>query len=90
MDRALSAGDVPAFFAAARGALQQRLGAAWGIVPGAITLAEIERRVQGTQLGTFRGVFEADAARFGVGIQDQELAHWNDAVRHALAHPEGP
>ena len=90
MARAQSAGDASAFFAAARGALQQRLGAAWGMIPEAITLAEVERRVQGPQLDTLRGVFEADAARFGVGVQNQDLSHWNDAVRSVLAHPEVP
>jgi len=89
MHRAMSVGDVSAFFAAARGALQHRLGAAWGMVPEAITLAEIERRVQEPQLGTLRGVFEADAARFGVGLQNQDLVHWNDAVCRVLARPEG-
>ncbi len=88
MGGALAAGDASAFFAAARGALQQRLGALWGVVPEAITLVEIERRVKGPQLDTLRGVFEADAARFGVGAAQQDLAAWDKAVRRLLAHPE--
>lgn len=90
MDRALAAGDASAFFAAARGALQQRFGALWGIVPEAISLVEIERRMQGPQLETLRGIFEADAARFGVGAVQQDLAAWNKTVRRLLAHPEAP
>jgi hypothetical protein len=89
MNRALAAGDAPTYFAAARGALQQRLGALWGIVPEAITLAEIETRMTGSRLDTLRAVFEeADAARFGVGASGRDLARHDDAVRRILANPE--
>lgn len=88
LEAAFRAGDAPSFFAAARGALQQRLGALWGIVPEAITLVEIERRVRGPELATLRTVFEADAARFGPGATPRELAPCRDAVRRILTQPE--
>ncbi|HTQ02548.1 MAG TPA: BatD family protein [Polyangiaceae bacterium] len=87
-EAAFAAGDAPGFFAAARGALQQRLGARWGIVPEAITLVEIERRTSGADLATLRTVFEADAARFGPGATQQDLGACHDAVRRILAHSE--
>jgi hypothetical protein len=45
MERALHASDVPAFFAACRQAVQERLGARWGLPPPTITLADIRRRL---------------------------------------------
>jgi hypothetical protein len=88
LDAAFAAGDAPKFFAAARGALQQRLGSMWGLVPEAITLVEIERRLDGPNLDTVRAVFEKDAARFGVGADERDLSSLNDAVRRVLANPE--
>jgi hypothetical protein len=88
LEAAFTAGDAAAFFAAARGSLQQHLGALWGSVPEAITLVEIERRVHGPELDTLRIVFDADAARFGPGAKSQELAACRDAVRRILAQPE--
>ncbi|HEY3816418.1 MAG TPA: BatD family protein [Polyangiaceae bacterium] len=88
MDSAVAMGDGPVFFAAARGALQQRLGASWGIAPEAITLVEIERRVKGPQLDTLRTIFNADAARFGFGAPAGDLARCRDEVGRILAHPE--
>ncbi len=90
LEAAFAVGDAPAFFAAARAALQQRLGALWGILPEAITLVEIERRVSGPQLHTLQTVFDADAARFGPGATPRELASCRDGVRRILAHPEAP
>jgi hypothetical protein len=88
LEAAFRTGDAPAFFAAARAALQQRLGALWGSVPETITLVEIERRVQGPELDTLRTVFDSDAARFGPGATPRELASCRDAVLGILAHPE--
>lgn len=88
LERAFAAGDGPAFFTSARAALQQRLGALWGVVPETITLHEIERRVSGERLETLREVFDADAARFGPGATSQDLTPSHDAVRRILANPE--
>jgi hypothetical protein len=88
VEAAFAAGDAPAFFAAARAALQQRLGALWGVTPEAITLVEIEQRVRGPELDTLRSVFDADADRFGPGAAPRELAVTRTAVRHILAQPE--
>jgi hypothetical protein len=45
MERALRASDVPTFLAACRQAVQERLGAGWGLPPSTITLADIRRRL---------------------------------------------
>lgn len=90
MDRALSQGDAAAFFLAARGALQQRLGARWGVNPDAITLQEVEARL-GDEAEAVRPVFElADAARFtGHGPAGLDLSEWKQRVSHELSHLEG-
>ena len=46
-DTLAGSGDVPAFFAAARRALQERMGALWGRPPQAITLADVSDRLPG-------------------------------------------
>lgn len=88
MDRAAGRGDAPAFFAAARGAVQQAMAARWDVPATAVTAAEIERRGEASDLETVRGVFEADAARFGVGVPESDLARWNAAVRREITHTE--
>jgi len=88
MDRAVGRSDAPAFFAAARGAVQQALGARWDVPPAAVTPAEIERRGSVLDLDTLRRLFEADAARFGVGVNESDLARWNTAVRRELTRAE--
>ncbi len=90
MDRAVGRSDAPAFFAAARGAVQQALGARWDVPPGAVTPAEIERRGSVADLDTLRSLFEADAARFGVGVSESDLARWSSAVRREITRVEEP
>jgi hypothetical protein len=90
MDRAVEQGDAPAFFAAARGALQQRLGARWHVRPEAITQAEIAGRLDGVQAERLRLVFDHDASRFsGMDTAQADLAAWRDIVNRELQHLEG-
>jgi hypothetical protein len=88
MDRAAGQGDASAFFAAARRAVQQAIAARYDIHPSAVTPAEIERRGQVADLDTLRGVFEADATRFGHGVTETDLSRWNAAVHRELARTE--
>jgi len=85
MDRALATGDSTAFFAAARGAIQERLGASWHVEPSAISLSEIEARLPPEDADGLRAVFEADAARFSAsGRLETELAPWKQVVERQL------
>ncbi len=85
MDRAVDQGDAAAFFAAARGAFQQRLGARWHLRPEAITLAEIAGRLDTVRAEPIRQVFDLDASRFsGMGAAQADLAAWKDRVGREL------
>jgi hypothetical protein len=89
MDRAIAAGDGTAFFAAARGALQQSLGARWRLEPSAISLSEIDARLGAEEVQKLRPVFDADAARFsGEASSETDLAGWKAAVERELEHFE--
>jgi hypothetical protein len=71
MERALCASDVPAFFAACRLAVQERLGAGWGMPPSTITLADIRRRLPAAI--ELHRVFEtADAVAYSGQTYTQE------------------
>jgi hypothetical protein len=90
MDRAVDQGDAVAFFAAARGALQQRLGGRWRIKPEAITLSEIEGRLDAGDARAIREVFDSDAARFaGMAPDAADLARWRRVVNEQLHRLEG-
>jgi hypothetical protein len=92
MDRALAARDGTAFFAEARGALQQTLGARWHLEPSAISLTEIEARLDPTEASKLRPVFDADAARFsGQAVSMNDLPGCKatlDRELHRLSQPE--
>ena len=69
MDTAMRHGEAARFFSSARGALQQRLGERWKLRPEAITLAEVDARLNGEGAGV-RSVFQmADA----VSYSDEQL-----------------
>ncbi|HEX4419442.1 MAG TPA: BatD family protein [Kofleriaceae bacterium] len=89
MDRAASAHDRAAFFAAARSALQTRLGETWRTAPEAITAHDVETRL-GAGGAEIRAVLErADALHYGNPLAtDEPLDHWRTVVRGALAHLE--
>lgn len=89
MDRAVDQRDDVAFFAAARGALQQRLGTRWRVNPEAITLSEIEGRLDAGDVLAIRQVFDSDAARFsGLRPEHSDLARWRQVVSEQLHHLE--
>lgn len=86
MERAQRDRDRAAFFTAARTALQTRLGAAWSIVPEAVTAADIEEHL-GDRGEAIRSVFEhADAVTYANNLPTSEsLDHWRSVVRAELA-----
>ncbi|MEO7109037.1 MAG: hypothetical protein ABI183_01255, partial [Polyangiaceae bacterium] len=87
MDRASAAADGEAFFAAARAAIQQRLGASWHLEPAAISLSEIESRLATDDAKALRPIFDADALRFsGQGARAIDFAHWKTVVEQQLTH----
>jgi hypothetical protein len=80
--RRAEAGD---FFAAARGALQQRLAKRWRIPAEIITLAEIKARTNG-DAGDLRRIFEmADQLAYRSGrLSSVDLMYWQIIVRKEL------
>jgi hypothetical protein len=85
MEEAAAAGDAPRFFAAARGALQQRLGARWNVAPASITIADLDDRLNG---GTreMRQIFSrADQAAYSrENLSPADLQEWQQNVRQQL------
>ena len=81
MDRAMRQHDSTAFFLAARGALQQRLGERWGTRPETITLAEIQTRLNGAG-DAIRPIFEtADRIIYsGQDFGDADYRQWQDLI----------
>jgi BatD DUF11 like domain len=73
------------FFAAARCALQRRLGEQWNLPPETITLAEIKARCNG-EAEDLRRVFEmADRVAYsGENLPSADLAHWQSIVTKEL------
>ena len=77
-------GDVSGFFAAARLAIQQRLGALWNQPPQAITLAEILARIPGDSPVT-RFFLEADRQEYNRHATGEILPQWRALLDDALA-----
>jgi len=78
-DLAIAQSDAPAFFAACRAAVQERLGPVWGVAPGSITAAELRRRGAAADLGA---LFEAaDAVAYsGRAASQEEMRGWQRRV----------
>ena len=86
MDRAATANDRSAFFAAARTALQTRLAASWNTTPEAITAHDVATRI-GDRGASIRSVLEqADGVTYGGTTTPEPLTHWNHVVRAELAN----
>ncbi len=79
-----TAKDVPGYFAAARLAIQQRLGALWGQPPQAITMAEIHARVPDDS-PVVRFFREADLHEYSRRATDEVLPQWQALLAEALA-----
>ena len=91
MDLAVQRAETAAFFNAARRALQQRLGARWGLPPETITLSEINVRLNG-EADTIRVVFQmADQEAYShESLPADDLAGWRRIVTEQLKQLETP
>ena len=79
-----AAGDVPGFFAAARLAIQQRLGALWNQPPQAITLAEVNARIPHDS-PVARFFDEADRHTYSSQSSSEILPQWKTLLDESLA-----
>jgi hypothetical protein len=91
MDSAMQHAETTAFFAAARRALQYRLGERWGLPPETITLSEINERLNGKADG-IRPVFQmADQLAYSTeNLPADDLAGWKRIVTEQLKQLETP
>jgi BatD DUF11 like domain len=89
METALQQTEAGDFFAAARCALQHRLGERWDLPPETITLTEINARLNG-EANDLRRIFEmADQLAYsGERLPLADLAHWHDIVTKELGRLE--
>ncbi len=85
MESAVAQGAASEFFAAARGAFQSALGLRWNVPPRAITLAEVNSRMNGQAEG-FRFIFElADEVTYtGRNFAPNDLRKWLQTVNVEL------
>ncbi|MES1180419.1 MAG: BatD family protein [Verrucomicrobiota bacterium] len=85
MESAVAQGAAVEFFAAARGAFQSALGLLWNVPPRAITLNEINSRMNGKAEG-FRFIFElADEVTYtGRSFGPDDLRKWLRTVNVEL------
>ncbi len=89
MESAIQHAQTNVFFAAARRALQQRLGERWGLPPEAITLTEINARLNGEADG-IRPVFQmADQVAYShESLPAGDLAGWKRILTEQLKQLE--
>ncbi len=88
---AADAGDTAEFFNCARTALQNDLGARWGMAPSDITTAEVEARLGGDGQEMLEIFALADEANYaGVQMTRSSLGRWTDIVRQQLADETAP
>lgn len=81
-EQAVGRGDAPAFFAAAREALRRAAAEATGIRPEAVTLAELQGRLDGRAVGLWQAADRFDYS--GEAADAGELARWHDALRSGM------
>lgn len=86
MHAAAERGDRTAFFAAARSAVQQRLGAAWGIAPEAVTTSDVAARDPDPELLAL--LEHADRVTYAADGATEPLDRWCALADRQLAHLE--
>jgi len=91
MEQALAANSAPAFFTAARQAMQTALACRWQLSASQVTAAEINLRLNG-DAGDLRTLFAVadDVVYSGQHVPSAELQHWKDTVIHQLKQLEEP
>jgi hypothetical protein len=87
MSAASVRGDAPAFFATARSALQQSLGARWQIPADRITIADVEAHLDEADADDIRQILAlADESNYSGGLlQAADFERWTALVRRQLA-----
>jgi hypothetical protein len=89
MNAAVQQDDAPAFFLAARQAVQLRLGEQWHLPPGAITLPLITSRDPALAENLAPLFAQADEVRYsGHTPGGLDLAEWNRRVRGEISQPQ--
>lgn len=85
MDAAMNRNDTPAFFHAAREAVQQELGEQWNVVPQSLTTRDLDGRLPEEAAG-LRNVLEmADAVAYsGERSTLDEMQEWKESILYAL------
>jgi hypothetical protein len=85
MAEAVRHGDAPAFFLAARHAVQLQLGRQWDVAPESITLGEIRRRDPALAETVGPLFAQADEVLYsGRAAANLDLAHWQRLARECL------
>ncbi len=85
MREAARRGDAPAFFIAARHAIQLHLGAQWRLRPESITLAEVRERDPQLAAALEPIFAQADEIIYAGGTAEElDLAQWEIRVRESL------
>jgi hypothetical protein len=89
MGQALAANSAPAFFTAARQAVQVELARRWRLSASQVTAIEINQRLNG-DAGDLRTLFAVadDVIYAGRYVPPAELKRWNDTVTHQLKQLE--
>ena len=89
MEQALAANCAPAFFTAARQAMQTALAHRWQLSASQVTAAEINQRLNG-DTGELRTLFAMadDVVYSGQHVPPAELQQWKDRVIHQLKQLE--
>jgi hypothetical protein len=87
MREAAMRGDATAFFEAARGAIQLRLGAAWRIAPEAVTAADVRARL-GDDADLLALFEHADRVTYAGSAAHEPLDRWLAVADRELAHLE--
>ena len=84
IDKALAANDTRGFLATCRGAIQEQLGLAWETESGAITLADLQKRLPGDSL--LLAVFSAadESAYGGQELNSQQMEKFAADLKQEL------
>jgi hypothetical protein len=89
MDHAANTGDETAFFASARRVLQERLAQAWHVSPNAVTLTEINARLNGAGEDICAVFRAADQTAYARQSRTPVALHeWQQRVHEQLKHLE--
>lgn len=85
MDAASAAGDPQHFFQSARAALQQQLATRWHVAPASITIAEIDKRLNGDGAEIRRIFALADQAAYSrEQLSTADFQQWKETIRNQL------